>query len=52
MTRTHCLEEPVCLPARKAVWPPAIKLIVAFVVGLLMLSPAILGLYWEIILGR
>lgn len=31
-------------------WPPAIKLILAFVIGLLLLSPAILGLYWEILL--
>jgi hypothetical protein len=29
---------------------PTAKLIMAFIIGFLMLSPAILGLYWEIFL--
>lgn len=28
-------------------WPPSLKLILAFVIGFLVLSPAILGIYWE-----
>jgi hypothetical protein len=33
-------------------WPPAAKLILAFILGFLVLSPAILGLYWEVVLGK
>ena len=35
---------------RREEWPPTIKLIVAFILGLLVLSPAILGIYWELFL--
>lgn len=31
-------------------WPPRLKLILAFVIGFLALSPAILGIHWERIL--
>lgn len=31
-------------------WPPRLKLILAFVIGFLVLSPAILGIHWERIL--
>ncbi len=31
-------------------WSPTAKLILAFVLGLLALSPAILGIYWELLL--
>ncbi len=31
--------------------PPAAKLVLAFVLGFLMLSPALLGLYWETLLS-
>ncbi len=30
----------------------AAKLVLAFILGFLMLSPALLGLYWENLLGR
>jgi len=30
--------------------PPSIKLLLAFVIGLAVLSPAILGIYWELLL--
>jgi len=33
-------------------WPPWLKLILAFIIGLLVLSPAILGIYWELLLPR
>ena len=32
--------------------PSPVKLIIAFVIGLLALSPAILGIYWEWILPK
>ena len=35
---------------RREKWPPTIKLILAFILGLLVLSPAILGIYWELFL--
>ncbi len=31
-------------------WSPTVKLVLAFVIGLLLLSPAILGLHWEALL--
>ena len=31
-------------------WSPRVKLILAFVIGFLALSPAILGIYWEMLL--
>jgi len=33
-------------------WSPTVKMILAFVLVLLAISPAILGLYWEFFLGR
>ena len=34
----------------RQVWSPAGKLVLAFIIGLLLLSPAILGIYWELFL--
>ncbi len=31
----------------KREWPPGLKLILAFILGFLALSPAILGIHWE-----
>ena len=33
-------------------WSPTVKLILAFVLVFLALSPAILGIYWEFFLGK
>jgi hypothetical protein len=33
-------------------WSPNVKLLLAFIIGFLVLLPATLGLYWEIILSR
>ena len=46
------LDPPVVLPAKKTALPPALKMLAAFLVGLALLSPAVLGLYWEIFLPR
>ncbi len=31
-------------------WPPIVKMILGFILSLLVLSPPILGLYWEMLL--
>lgn len=31
-------------------WSPNVELILAFIIGFLALSPAILGIYWELLL--
>jgi hypothetical protein len=36
----------------KKQWSPQATLILAFILGLLALSPAILGIYWELLLPR
>jgi len=36
----------------KTQWSPTVKLILAFFLGCLLLSPAILGIYWEVLLGK
>jgi hypothetical protein len=33
-------------------WSPTVKIILAFIVGLMALTPAILGLYWELLLPK
>ncbi len=44
------LEGRVWVQEEKQGWPPSLKLIIAFAIGFLALSPAILGLHWELIL--
>lgn len=52
MSSPGCLDAPVSVPAQRPAWPPAVKLFLAFVAALALLSPAILGLYWEILLPK
>jgi hypothetical protein len=52
MSRPGYLDAPIVVPAHRPAWPPAVKLFVAFVAALALLSPAILGLYWEILLPK
>jgi hypothetical protein len=52
MSRPGYLDPPVVVPAKRAAWPPGAKLLLAFVAALALLSPAVLGLYWEIFLPR
>ena len=47
MNRTEYLETPAWVKGEKKHWSPKVKLILAFVLGLLALSPAILGLHWQ-----
>ena len=50
MNRTESLETPTWVKGEKKHWSPRVKIILAFVLGLLALSPAILGIYWQLLL--
>ncbi len=52
MTRSEYLEGPVWALEERWRWSPRVKLILAFILGLLALSPAILGLHWEVLLPK
>ena len=47
MSTNEQVEGMVWVRKERRGWPPSLKLILAFVIGLLALSPAILGLHWE-----
>jgi hypothetical protein len=47
MSRNEYLETTAWVKGEKKQWSPTVKILVAFVLGLLALSPAILGLYWQ-----
>ena len=52
MSRSEYLETTAWVKGEKKQWSPSVKLILAFILGLLVLSPAILGIYWELLLPR
>ncbi len=52
MTHSSYVEGVAVVMGERRQWSPTVKLIIAFILGLLALSPAILGLYWEVILAR
>ncbi len=52
MSRTEYLEGMPWVKGEKKHWSPNVKLILAFIVGLMALTPAILGLYWELLLPK
>ena len=47
MSHSKSLEGAAWMKREKTEWSPKAKLILAFILGFLVLSPAILGLYWE-----
>ncbi len=51
MSRSDYLEGTAWVQGDRTEWPPTVKLIVAFILGLLALSPATLGIHWEMILA-
>jgi len=51
MERIEYLEGAAWVKGEKRRWTPKVKLILAFILGFLVLSPAILGIYWETILS-
>ena len=52
MSRSKYLEGTAWVKGERAKWSPTVKLILAFVLGFLALSPAILGIYWEFLLPK
>ena len=52
MSRSEYLEGGASGKGERKKWSPTVKLILAFVLGFLVLSPAILGLYWEMLLPQ
>lgn len=52
MNRTEYLETSAWVKGEKKHWSPRVQLILAFILGLLALSPAILGIYWQLLLPR
>jgi hypothetical protein len=52
MSRIEYVESTAWVKGEKKQWSPLVKLILAFIIGLLALSPAILGIYWELLLAH
>jgi hypothetical protein len=52
MSRNQYLEGAFLVKGEKTDWSPTAKLILAFIISLLLLSPAILGIYWEKLLPK
>jgi hypothetical protein len=52
MSHSNYLETTAWVKGEKKHWSPTAKLILAFILGLLALSPAILGIHWELLLPR
>jgi hypothetical protein len=50
MSRSEYLETTAWEKGERKHWSPTVKMILAFVLGLLVLSPAILGIYWQLLL--
>ena len=52
MSQSEIVHDAVWVKEERQQWPPTVKLILAFVVGFLLLTPATLGLYWDLILPK
>jgi hypothetical protein len=52
MSRSEYLDGTVWVEKAKQQWSPTAKIILAFILGFLALTPAILGIYWEMILPK
>jgi hypothetical protein len=52
MSRSGYMEGTTWVRGGKKEWPPTVKMVLAFIVGFLALSPAILGIYWEMFLSK
>lgn len=50
MSQSEYLESMPWVKGEKKRWSPTVKLVLAFIVGLMALTPAILGIYWEMLL--
>jgi hypothetical protein len=53
MSRSEYLEGMAWVKGEKKQWSPTVKMVLAFIIGLVVLSPALLGIYWQLLLpGR
>lgn len=52
MSRGEYLEGMTWMQGEQREWSPTVKLILAFILGLLALSPAVLGIHWELLLPK
>ena len=52
MSHSDYLEGTAWVQGEQTEWSPKVKLILAFILGLLALSPATLGIHWEMILAN
>jgi hypothetical protein len=52
MNRSEYFGTSEWVKGEKKQWSPTVKMILAFVLGLLVLSPAILCIYWQLLLPR
>jgi hypothetical protein len=52
MERSEYVEATAWVKGEQQGWGPTVKLILAFVLSFLALSPAILGIYWELLLPK
>jgi hypothetical protein len=50
MSHIDYLDHPSVMAGERTPWSPPVKLVLAFIIGLLLLSPAILGIHWEALL--
>lgn len=51
MSYSKYFETTAWMKREKTEWSSTVKLILAFVLAVLALSPAILGIYWELLLA-
>ena len=47
MSRNVVLQGAPMVQGEQTEWTPRVKMLLAFIIGLLLLSPDILGIYWE-----
>ena len=47
MSRSESLETTAWVKGEKKHWSPTVKIILAFIIAVVALSPAILGIYWQ-----
>jgi hypothetical protein len=52
MSHSNYVETTAWVKEEKKHWSPTAKILLAFILGVLALSPAILGIYWELLLPR
>ena len=52
MPRIETIEGPVLVTGEQTEWSPTLKVILGFILSVLVLFPAILGLYWELLLPK